>query len=400
MMRPGSPPVSRPVIALNCESGAKARAHLLAWPHARYNARSFQRRSGNRRHTRLLNVLSVFVGVGLLAMVQAATAQDRSGIPRGVFSLGKVGKPADSAALSCAEVDGISIRQAWRNLERTKGNYDWTFLDSEVKRAQEAGKMVLLRVIPEGPPTPRWVLQEGVQTFTFNDHNEFHKDKQGLIAVYWDKTYLAEKKTMIEAVGKHFGSNPAVRIIDAICVSSHGGDWHVPHDPEDVRRWQDLGYTPEKVTDVCKQIIDTTMRSFPKQFVALAVNPSGKLEPKPGYQARTAVQYARQHYPGRLIVQTDQLAAVTPKPGEPDPTKKYELLADSRPDVAGQMLWFSYGDPTCRNGGRHMPCDFEATLRESIDVGLAYGMRYIEIYEEDVLHQPAVIRYAHDRLTK
>jgi hypothetical protein len=64
------------------------------------------------------------------------------------------------------------------------------------------------------------------------------------------------------------------------------------------------------------------------------------------------------------------------------------------------MLWYSYGDPTCRNNGRKTPCDPEATLRRAIDIGLAYQMKYIEIYEQDVLHLPSVIRYAHDSLVK
>lgn len=64
------------------------------------------------------------------------------------------------------------------------------------------------------------------------------------------------------------------------------------------------------------------------------------------------------------------------------------------------MLWYSYGDPTCRNNGGRAPCDPAATLRRAVDVGLAYNMKYIEIYEQDVLHLSGVIRYAHDALAK
>lgn len=102
-------------------------------------------------------------------------------------------------------------------------------------------------------------------------------------------------------------------------------------------------------------------------------------------------------YPGKLIVQKNSLSAITPLPGQGD---FFKVLWDNRPDIAGQMLWFSFGDPNCRNNGGHMPCDPEVTLRKSIDIGLRYGMRYIEIYQRDVMNLPDVIHYAHDAMTK
>lgn len=346
------------------------------------------------------------LGAGILLSVsffsfllrQNVSAGESAGIPRGVFSLARVGQPADPGVLANPLVDGISVRQAWRDLERFPGAYDWSFLDSEVAQAGNAGKVVLLRVLSEGPGTPRWAL-DGVQTFRYQDQNRFHPESLGLVAVYWDRTYLPRKKAMIQAVGAHFSANPAVRVVAAICASSHSGDWAVPHSRADIGNWYAIGYSPERMIDVCKQIIDVTMQSFPRQCVTLAVGRNGRLDPDPNYVARAAVQYARNHYAGRFIMQKNSLAAVTPPPGSPD-LNHFELLWENRPDVAGQMLWYSYGDPNCRNNGGRAPCDPEATLRRAIDIGLAYKMKYIEIYEQDVLHLPTVIRYAHESLVK
>lgn len=329
---------------------------------------------------------------------QARSAADSAGIPRGVFSLGSMGVPADPSVLTNPLVDGISIRQAWRELERSPGVYDWSFLDSEISRAARAGKFVLLRVLSEGPSTPQWAL-DGVQTFRYQDRNRYHGERSGLIAVYWDKNYLARKKAMIRAVGAHVSDNPAVRVVAAICASSHSGDWAVPHSPFDIANWYAIGYSPERMVDVCKQIIDVTMQAFPQQCVTLSVGRNGRLDPDPNYVARAAVQYGRSHYSGRFITQKNSLTAVTPLPGAPD-LKHFEVLRESGPNVAGQMLWYSYGDPTCRNNGGRAPCDPEATLRRAVDVGLAYNMKFIEIYQQDVLHLSGVIRYAHDALAK
>ena len=329
---------------------------------------------------------------------RVVSAAESPGIPRGVFSLGRVNEPADASVLTNPLVDGISIRQAWRELEKSPGAFSWSFLDSEVSRAARAGKAVLLRVLSEGPSTPRWAL-DGVQTFRYEDRNRYHGEHSGVIAVYWDKTYLARKKAMIQAVGAHFSADPAVRVVAAICASSHSGDWAVPHSRFDIANWYAIGYSPERMIDVCKQIIDVTMQAFPQQCVTLAVGRNGRLDPDPNYVARAVVQYCRSHYPGRFIAQKNSLAATTPLPGSSD-LKHFELLGESGPDVAGQMLWYSYGDPTCRNNGGRAPCDPEATLRRAVDVGLAYRMKYVEIYEQDVLHLPGVIRYAHDALAK
>src|SRR5258708_7901299 len=357
-----------------------------------------QTRTGSHRRNPL--AARIFLGGFFFAIsLPARLYAEGPAIPRGVFSLAGVGEPADPSVLSDPDVDGISVRYPWRKLEPSKGVYDWTFVDSEMARAAKAGKMAILRILCEGPASPRWVFSEGVETFSYDNRNRFGQRKSGEIAVFWDPTYLKEKKAMIEAAGKHLSGNPALRVVAAICASSHSGDWAVPHTRPDVDHWFSVGYTSDKLIDVCRQIIDVTMQSYPNQCVTLAIGRNGRLDPDPDYVPRQAIRYARAHYPGRFIVQKNSLAANTEMPGSPK-LKHFQLLWDSRPDVAGQMLWFSYGDPTCRNNGRRAPCDPEATLHRAIDIGLAYAMKYIEIYHQDVLHLPALIPSTHNALPK
>jgi hypothetical protein len=345
----------------------------------------------------MAGVFLMMSAVSLLRADKVCGAESGS-IPRGVFSLGRVGQPVDAAMLANPDVDGISVRQAWRGLERSPGVFDWSFLDSEVARAAKAGKMVLVRILPEGPAVPEWVYGQGVQTFDYEDPNPYHHEKTGRLVVYWDRTFVADKRAMIKAAGEHLSGNPAVRIVAAICASSHGGDWNVPHSRRDIARWQSIGYSSQKLIDLCDQTIDVTMQSFARQSVTLAVGPNGRLDTDPDYVARAVVNYARAHYPGRFVVQKNSLSAITPLPGSPD-LKKFQVLWECRPEVAGQMLWNSYGDSTYRNNGKQ-PGDPEAVLRRAIDIGLAYQMQYIEIYEQDILHFPSVIHYAHQALVK
>jgi hypothetical protein len=350
-------------------------------------------------------LLTLFFFGSILAprkgMAQELTRGQLGSIPRGVFCLEPAGQPTDERVLSNPFVDGISIRQRWSDLEKSKGVYDWSFFDSETARAEKAGKTLLVRILTEGPNTPQWVYDRGVQTFAFQDTNPYHGGEgrgSGKFAVFWDRTYLAEKKAMIAAAGRHLSGNAVVKIVWAVLISSRSGDWHVPHTPADIEHWHAIGYAPEKLVDVCKQIIDTTVQSFPNQYVAMAVGPNGKLDARPNLVAGQVAQYARSTYPERVVFQRNSLSAVTPPPGSR--RRQFGNLLEYRGYIAGQMLWFTYGDPTCRNNGGQRPCDPDATLRRAIDTGVSYGMRYLEIYRQDVINLPSEIQYAHEVLTR
>ena len=336
--------------------------------------------------------------IGSLFSAQAGFSEDLPPIPRGVFNLVKAGDPINSETLSNPAVDGISIRQKWRDLEPEKGSYRWEYLDREIARAEKAGKAVLLRVGDSGPAIPPWVLEKGVKTFTYTDRNPHHDEEIGTAAIFWDPIYSGERKAMIAALGERFAGNPAVKIVAANPAGARTNDWNIPKTPVDIDNWKTAGFTPDRLIDAATEVIDTTMRSFPHQYVTIAVGRAGKLEPTPDYCARKMIQQSRRKYPGRLIVQKNNLSAKTAS--APGGTSIFQIVWESRPEVAAQMLWFSYGDDTCRNNGKRSPCDSETTLRQSIATGAGYGMKYIEIYEKDVVHQPAVIRYAHELLTK
>jgi hypothetical protein len=362
------------------------------------SVRSFLKAISGRFHS--LQGVRFFLVTLLLSLVLAGhvSAESSKMIPRGVFSLGPGAEPADAQVLASPAVDGISVRQPWSNLERSPGVFDWSFLDSEISRAAKAGKMVLVRILTEGPAVPKWVYAKGVQTFSFEDPNQYHRQKTGQLVVYWDRTFLSEKRAMIKAAGEHLSGNPAVRVVAVVGASSRGGDWNVPHSRPDMAQWRSIGYTSERLIDVVKDDIDVTGQSFPRQCLSLAVGINGRLDPDPYYVGRAATKYGRSRYPGRFIIQKNGLSAVTPLPGSPN-LGKFELLWEFRPDIAGQMLWYCYGDPTYRNNGKQ-PGDPETVLRRAIDIGLAYQMQYMEIYQQDILHFPVVARYAHDALTK
>jgi len=333
---------------------------------------------------------------GLLAIPEKASAQ---AFPKGVFSLSNADRPANDTVLNNPDVTGVSIRQGWASLEPAEGVFDWTFLDSEVARAAAAGKRVMLRIGTAQEARPAWVTtavrNAGGTFFSFVDNGV-----PTTIPVFWDPTFLAKKTAMITALGAHFTNNRAITVVVASFANCCSEDWGVPHTPTDIANWLAAGYTSDKMLDAGRTLIDATMAAFQNQYVTLAVGSNGEghgidLDPTDDYVARNAVLNARASWPGRLFVQKNTLSTCIPPP--PGTDTQYSMIWDFQPLVGGQMLFPCVNDLTYRvNCG--VPIDPAAALRKSVNNGVSYGEKFIEIYQTDVLNLPGVIGYAHDVL--
>jgi hypothetical protein len=358
----------------------------------RRNCRFWERLCAPVRHA-LLAVAFFFAA----PVVQLAEAE----MPRGVYALFGTGTPIANDGLENPDLAGFSIRQNWADLEPSEGNFDWSFLDSEVAKAAAVGKGILLRINTQAGK-PAWVTaaieQAGGIFFTFDDDGV-----STTIPVFWDPTFLAKKQAMIAAIGAHFTNNPTVQIVVASFANAKSEDWNVPHTAPNIADWFAAGYTTEKMLDAGKQIIDATMAAFPNQYVTLAIagnghaGGTGNLDPTATYVAANVIATARATWPGRLIVQINSLSAFNPvAPGTDD--SAWNVLWNSQPDVAAQMLYWCYDEPTYRvNGG--VPGDPATVLTNSVDAAFSYGIGYIEIYQKDVRNLPSVITYARNALT-
>jgi hypothetical protein len=323
--------------------------------------------------------------------------------PSGVFSLTPPSKPINSAVLTNPSVAGIVIRGKWQDVEQSEGVYNWSYFDSEIARAQSAGKKILLRITKGGTNTPQWVFNAGVQTFSFVDTDPYSITYNQTITmpVYWDLIFHQKVLNLITAMGRHFATNPNIVLVSATCANGTSDDWQVPSKKVDVQNWKALGYTSNKLINVCNDIVDTTMAAFPNQFVFLAVGQSSNnLDPNPNYVANAVVSEAQAMYFGRFIVQKNSLSADTPDPAVLPALGAWQILYNNQPGVAGQMLWSVTNDSTCYMNGKVKPCDPATVLQEAVTIGAHYGMQYQEIYQQDILN-PAlagVISYAADLL--
>ena len=334
-------------------------------------------------------------------------------IPNGVFALIKAGAPTGSSVLSNPDVDGISLRIGWSSVNPSEDSYDWSYFDTEIAKAKNAGKTVLLRV-SAGQNIPGWVAAAskaaGEPTFSF-----YETDQQGgqLITepVFWATTLLAKKAKFIAAFGARYNSNPVVAIVACQFAGARNDDNNVPDSTavdgippsgsSEVSRWLAAGYTSAKMVDTGNKVISDTMTAFSNKAVALAIgSTSTTLDPQGAeYVSQTVINTARSKWGNRMVATRNNISEKAPSP--PAPTGScWSLMYDLRPAVGGQMLWFSYGDSTCRNAANGAPCDAATVLTHSVERVHDYGWNYLEIYNADIVGLPSVIHYAHTLLAQ
>ena len=329
-------------------------------------------------------------------------------VPRGVFDLVGAGSEIDPAALSSPSVDGISLRQHWADLEPREGVFDFAYLDDQIARADKAGKQVSIRVPTGGDEMPAWVTtavrNAGGNTFTFTD-----SDGQHTIPVFWDPTFLAKKNAVMAALGARYRNHPAVKVVVASFANATTADWNVPHNTDvdvgyatsEVTRWQNAGYATQKMINAGKDVIDAAIQAFPNQVISLAINTNGGVLDEPhddNYVAEKVIANARARWgTTRLVVAKNCLSTKTPAP-VPDSDTSLAVWYDSREASSAQTNWRAYDDPSYRiNDG--IRCEPATALRQAVDIGIAYGISYIELYEADIVNLPAIASYAHAKLS-
>jgi hypothetical protein len=316
--------------------------------------------------------------------------------------LGRPNAPASANVLSNTDVNGISIRVGWNNLEIADGIYNWSFLDSEIGRAAAVGKKAIIRVIDGGTHMPSWVMRGVLTTYTFQTSSPYEPAATFTIPVFWDAYYTGKKNAMIAALGARYNSNPTVTAFVVGVANAYEAEWYVPHrtviDPpftnSEVDRWLAAGYTTQKLIDSANGFINAAMVAFPNKTVAFSINPNGTLDANPTTACTAVASASRARWGSRLLVSDNGLAATTPNAPPPRGNDVWNAWYANIPYTCAQMLWYVHGDRNYRmNGG--VAGNPATILTNAVDIGVGYQNRYQEIYQIDVINLPGVITYAH-----
>ena len=357
----------------------------------------------------------------------------RSQCGRGVYSLTGAGRPVASGVLSNPNVDGVSIRLHWNDLETADGVYDWTYLDTQISRVVAAGKSVSLRIGTgggdatrgNGGSVPGWVIDEITASVggTPNDCTHyFHFNNPPVadqaIPTFWEPIFVQKRRELLTALGAHFAGNTNIKVVFVGACNAKSSDWSVPDSAvvdnicgpgqSERSRLLGLGYTSQKLIDqACPAtgrggVIDAAALAFPDKFIAYAVGRNSGLDPTPDYVAEHITQNARAKYGNRILIAKESLSQKTfeDDPYNQQPANNSWTILWELPPCAAQMA----SDVTSANGLARMSGQRDGgpvqVLTDAVNVGADYGTVYQEIYQDDVTNPVTapVIAYAHGLL--
>jgi hypothetical protein len=318
----------------------------------------------------------------------------------GIYALGKADSPTPLAIYSNPYIDGIAIRASWYLIETGDGVYNWSYLDSEVQAAANAGKQVSLR-ITAGVETPNWVYSAGAQGFTFQDKT----GQMAKIPVPWDSVYLTKWEGFIQALGKRYGSNPAVVSVKLTGINTDSGETNLPYSPTDIVNWQKIGYTRTKVENAWNSIVDTWAAAFPSQQLTMMLTPVGfppidsngntfsSLHNADSQIVTDMTNYGIATYGSRFALQNNGLSDYWICP---------QVASQAAALTTGyEMLWYVTNDPSYRmNNGTAV--NIRTALQNAMNSALAAHAQFLDIYIPDVTNPylQSVLANAHAALAQ
>lgn len=308
--------------------------------------------------------------------------------PLGIYALTPAHQEVPAAILSDAAWPAVVVRAFWSKLEPRHGHYDWSYLDREIQRVASHGKRVSLAVTTGGLMIPDWMQSKNIRWFTFEDHNRYHASygRRVRTALFWDPEYLKFKLAFIAAMGKRYQEEPALVLVSAQCANATTDDWFIPAQGDDIKRWQQMSFSEDKLIAACKQVLDATMAAFPRQTVRIAIGRVPEpLAKNPDGVAEAIWRYASERYPGRLVVQRHNLSARTPEPSPVRRRNGWDWLYKHRPWIAAQALWPVTDTKSCRMNGGSSPCVAETMMEQMAQTANRYGLLYVEMYQSDLL---------------
>ena len=338
-----------------------------------------------------LRLLVCLVATGSTAMVFSpcrSLASDKAplaGAVRGVYALSNKTQPLADWVINRPDIDGISLRASWSDVQRLEDEPVWLF-DAQIARAVRAGKKVILCVW-SGFRTPDWVYQAGAQPFTYVESIRFQAthDETQRIPIPWDAVFLSKWTGFIKMLGRKYNGNSAVALVHLAGPAHLGPEMHLPDKPADRRHWAEVGYTPAKLVHAWKVIIDAYAEAFPNKLLAINVS-------QPIYYNDRVVEnvlaYAHAKLGLRLALQQDALSAKVRAEFRP-----HQWVCSYRGKA---LLGFQLLCPVTPRGkfndeGRRLG----GTLGEAFDIGLKAGGSYFEIYPID-LKEAAAAKDIHD----
>ena len=309
-------------------------------------------------------LLIIVVTLSLL-FITHSRALAREGVK--FFSLQRPDSDAMQAPpeLNDSFVYGLSWRFKWMTIEPQEGQYNWALLDKAIELSWKSGKQVMLRVTA-GQNTPEWVYQAGARAFNFTGQDlVFPKNHPESLKmpIPWEDVYWTKWERFIQTFGARYDGNPSIYSIQ-MTGGGHIGEMNLPKAYE---KWQQVGYTDDRLIMTWKRIINAYQKALPHTPTNLDIN---EPMPKQSDVLESVVSYVLTTYPGKVFIQQNGLRANFPRDSR---IRTIIRQASSKTIVGYQMI-----------GGKGFLEKQTGDRLTAFRNALEDGASYIEVYASDV----------------
>ncbi|MFA5834526.1 MAG: T9SS type A sorting domain-containing protein [Bacteroidota bacterium] len=304
-------------------------------------------------------------------------------ISPGLYTLGTSDKPTPENLVNLPFIDGVVIRTKWEIVEKQPGQFDWSYIDSEVKNAKKFGKKSVIQILG----SPVWIRDSlGAQVYFYLDQNEYHPTFGDTLFDYvpWDNIYLQRVTNVITALGAKYAADTNIASINAVSGSISR---NLPEKIADGRNfWEVYHYNPDTlVAKLCK-VLDHYMIAFPHtplwssmDYVSFETKATGKSR---NYVCGEYAKYGVAKYPDRFGLWREDISGCTVYP--PNSGSQWSVMNTYPERTGAQMLWHVQDGPARMNQCGISDSTKAGVMKAALEKGRKFGMRYFEVYGSDV----------------
>jgi hypothetical protein len=306
----------------------------------------------------------------------------------GVYYLGTANIPISTTSYSNPDISGVVVRFKWNDVEPTPGNFNWTYVDSEISKAITYNKKVSLQPLDK----PGWLASIGAQQYYYIDKNTAHSTYgQALSEVIpWDSTYVSRYKIFLQNLSDKYANNSVVTYVNTIGGNFSRGlpDTVITNVTTLTKQafWKAYNYNADSLGHLMNQMTDLYMSLFPNtplwcsvDYVTFQPNATGQSR---NYLATIYCNYGIKNYSNRFGLFREDISACNPP--VINPTSHWYIMQQNPCRTGAQMLWNVQDGPIRMNQCGVMPNTKVAVLDSAVNKGLSFGMRYLEIYGVDI----------------
>lgn len=267
------------------------------------------------------------------------------------------GSNISSTDLKNSHIAGLSIRFSWSAAEPQPGVYNWSYVDSQIALAKQAGKTYMLRPMA-GIRAPSWLYTQGAQ-WTTSDRTG-NGGSGSKMPLPWDPIMLSEWDRFVAALGSRYGSDASLVLAHLNGPTSNSAEMHLPSSL--------LSQYPDavgKTYAAWQNAIGAYGKAFPS--TALSLNLTNVYTTKDGL-LQSVASYAETALGARATLQNNSLSATTSLNFAP-----IQIMSDFV-DAGGragfQMLYANLNSASA--------------FTAAIQVGNKIGPDYYEIYKPQI----------------